>query len=48
MNHLFATNNKKLLEKLIPKKNSLPEKETNSTVINWYFKINLTKKNNYD
>lgn len=39
--NLFTANNKTLLSKLIPKKNSLPEKETNSKVINWYFKINL-------
>jgi len=41
MKNLIAKNNKALLEKFIPEKGSLPEKETKSTVINWYFKIYL-------
>lgn len=40
-NQLFSQNNKTLLEKFIPEKGSLHEKETKSTVINWYFKIYL-------
>lgn len=40
-NNIIAQNNKTLLEKFIPEKGSLPEKETKSTVINWYFKIFL-------
>lgn len=40
-NQLIAQNNKTLFEKFIPEKASLPEKETKSTVINWYFKIHL-------
>jgi len=38
---ILAYNNKKLLEKLIPEKGSLPEKEIKSTFVNWYFKIYL-------
>lgn len=41
MQKIIKQNNKYLLEKLIPEKGSAFEKETKSTVINWYFKIYL-------
>lgn len=38
MKNLITQNNKTILEKFIPEKGSLHEKETKSNVINWYFK----------
>lgn len=40
-NQIISKNNKTLLEKFIPEKGSVPEKEKKSTFINWYFKIYL-------